>query len=209
MSSEFGDIDGPTTRFLSRVAKDIEYLLKDCSPSPTNERFFREGVKTYEVGKVEIDGEVITIYSFNAGRVFNTLQKQTDNPDEEVEQFFAVDWPVQQESGQTYHSFYFKSCPSKAEIKKAYQIHQIKIAIENREVLQEFRCQNCSERVHWTNLRDDCEMSLDERVILLEKQVCNCESSVDLIREGLDDSDLGSATTTPEANREAAMYPMD
>lgn len=209
MSSGFGDIDGPTTRYLSRVAKDIEYLLKDCSPSPTNERFFREGVKTYEVGKVEIDGKVITIYSFDAGRVFNTLQKQTDSPDEEVEQFFAVDWPIQQESGQTYHSFYFKSCPSKAEIKKAYQIHQVKIAIENREVLQEFRCENCSERVHWTNLRDDCEMGLEERVVLLEKKLCNCENSAELLQDSLDESELVPTTATPETNRETVISPMD
>lgn len=209
-ATDFGDMDGPSTRFLSRVAKDINYLLKDCSPTPTNERFYREGVDTYEVGQLDIDGAVITIYSFDGGRVFNTLQQKADDPEDgDVEQFFAVDWPVEQDSGQSYHSFYFKARPSKSEIKKAHCIHQLKIAIENREVHQEFRCQHCSKRVHWTNLTNDEDMALEERVIMLEKELCNCEGSLELLQEGLDGSHVISPSESAIKNRESATTSTD
>jgi len=214
MSSErsttcFGDIDAPTTRFLARAAKDIGYLLKDCSTAPTDERFYKEGVETYRVGQLDIDGAVVTIYSFDGGRVFNTLQQQTDEAADEVSQFFAVDWPVEQEDGQSYHSFYFKHRPCEERIRKAHCIHKVKIAIENREVLQEFRCQNCSERVHWTNLKDDDEMTLMERVIMLEKQVCNCEGSLELLKEGLEGEDVASPTEAVGATREPTASSLD
>lgn len=211
MATDFGDIDGPTTRFLARIAKDINFLHRDCSTSPTNERFFREGVNTYEVGQLEVDGEIITIYSFNAGRVFNTLQQQTSGTSskKEVEQFFAADWPVKEETGQSYITFYFKTRPSKSEIKKAHAIHQVKIAIENREVIQEFRCENCSERVHWTNLKNDEEMSLEERIILLEKQLCNCEGSLSLLRKGLAENEPASASSVSGSSGKPTAPPMD
>ncbi|QLH82390.1 hypothetical protein [Halosimplex pelagicum] len=208
-TTSFGAIDAPTTRFLARAAKDIDYLLKDCSPTPTDERFYKEGVETYRVGQLEIDGAVISIYSFDAGRVFNTLQERTDEPDEEISQFFAVDWPVQQEDGQSYHSFYFKNRPCEERIRQAHCIHKVKIAIENRELPQEFRCENCSERVHWTNLTEDCDMTLMERVIMLEKQVCNCEGSLNLLKEGMDEESVTSPTVATGSTLEPAASSLD
>lgn len=205
----FGDIDGPTTRFLSRIANDISYLLKDCSTAPTDERFYKEGVETYRVGQLDIDGAVVTIYSFDGGRVFNTLQQRTDESDKDISQFFAVDWPIEHENSQSYHSFYFKTRPSKTEIKKAHCIHKVKIAIENREVLQEFRCQNCSERVHWTNLKDDKGMTLVERVIMLENQFCNCEGSLELLQEKIDEENIIHPSEAVLVPNEPAASTMD
>lgn len=200
-TTSFGAIDGPTTRYLARVASNINFLLKDCSTSPTDERLFKQGVDTYRVGQLEIDGAVVTIYSFNSGDVFNRLNQQTDDAGEEISQFFAVDWPVKQDNGRSYNTFYFKTRPCEERIKMAHCIHKVKIAIENRELLQEFRCQNCSERVHWTNLRDDEDMTLLERVVFLQKQVCNCEESLSVLREGTDtenavEPEIATETTT-------------
>lgn len=210
-TTSFGDIDGPTTRFLARIAKNINYLHRDCSPTPTNERFYRDGVETYEVGQLDISGAIVTIYSFDGGRVFNTLQQRTENTpsNSEAEQFFAVDWPIEQENGQSYISFYFKTRPSKEEIKKAHRIHQVKIAIENRKLLQEFRCQHCSERVHWTNLKEDGDMTMEERVIMLEKQLCNCEGSLELLQEGLDDGHIISPSDASVETKESATSSLD
>lgn len=208
-ATSFGDIDGPTTDFLSRIAEDISYLHRETASTPTDERFYKEGVETYEVGKLKIDGSVITIYSFDGGRVFNTLQQRADDPSTGggTDQFFAVDWPVEQENGQSYKTFYFKSRPSEISIRKAHHIFQVKIAIENREVLQEFRCQSCSERVHWTNLKNDDTMTLCERVIMLQKQVCNCEGSLELLEEGLDEAHIiPPGDSSPAAQEHAVSH---
>jgi hypothetical protein len=206
----FGDIDAPTTRFLARVAEDIDYLHRDCSTSPTDERFFRDGVETYRVGQLDIDGTVATIYSFDAGRVFNTLQEKADNDTgEDISQFFAVDWPVEEEKGRSYLSFYFKSRPCEDEVRKAHCLHKVKIAIENRKLLQHFRCENCSERVHWTDLKDDSDMTLMERVVMLEQQVCNCKGSLDLLREGVDEDRITSVEEPVTTTREPAASSMD
>lgn len=188
----FGDIDGPTTRFLARVAKETSYLHRDCAPAPTDERFFKEGVETYRVGQIKVGEKVITIHSFDGGRVFNTLQQQTEAPSDN-EQLFVADWPIEEENGQSYSSFYFKSRPSKYDVKKAHQIHQIKIAMENRDLPQQFRCDHCAERVHWTKLTGDDCMTLEERVVLVKKQLCNCENTLALLREGLEPDQAISA----------------
>jgi len=209
-ATSFGDIDGPTTRFLTRVAKDIGYIHRDPSTARTDKQFFREGVETYCVGQLDIDGTVVAIYSFDSGRVFNTLQEKASNDaDENISQFFAVDWPVEQENGESYLSFYFKSRPCEEEIKKVHCLHKVKAAIENRELPQQFRCENCSKRVHWTNLEDDSDMTLMERVVMLEQQVCNCEGSLDLLREGVDEDRLTSVEDPVTTTREPAASSMD
>jgi hypothetical protein len=120
-----------------------------------------------------------------------------------------VDWPVEQDKGQSYHSYYFKHRPCEERIKKAHCIHKIKIAIENREVLQEFRCQNCSERVHWTNLKNDSEITLEERIIMLKKKVCNCEGTFDLLKEKIEEENISAHTVAIGTTRGPTATSLD
>lgn len=168
-------LDPDTKEFLAGVANDISLIYRDfCSEmgEHSNEKI------PSEVGKVAINGSAITICRFDAAEAPEHIKQKMQSPGVAGDWIFIAGWPNScDESDSGCTCFYFHEYPTREDIEKARLIKKVKIAIENRQLMQRYRCNKCLERVHWTDLNNDADLSFFKRTIMLKEKLCNCQSS--------------------------------
>jgi hypothetical protein len=177
-------IDGPTNRYIQRIARNIGYFDKILNAKPTTHILTEMGLDYVVLDNLELNCDgIATIFSVETAEIANTDRWGSSGGFTDCgENMYVVDWAVTNLDTEQYEhrTFIFSDLPDQDSITTAHQLNKIRCVIGQSHTEQHYTCECCGSRVHWTQLETPewmGEETLDQRITMMKQKVCGCEAT--------------------------------